>query len=273
MINYDRGERSGGQKAASWVCFSPGRRRHSPIPNLLKRTELMAYTITLVEDDDLLRANYTKALERDGYVVNSYSSRPEALKSFERNLPDLAILDVMLQDEMEGGFDLCRELRQQSPTIPIIFLTARDSDLDRVSGLRLGAWDYLTKNTTTLDFLPVRISALFKIVESLSKSQAADTDHIFIAGDLKIHQERKQVFWKDQLIDLTLTEFWLLHALAKIPGHVKSHDQLMDAANVVVTNNAITAHIRRIRDKFREVDSTFDSIRTEYGMGYRWLAG
>lgn len=273
MINYDRGERSGGQKAASWVCFSPGRKRHSLIPNLLKTTELMAYTITLVEDDDLLRANYTKALEREGYVVNSYSSRPEALKSFERNLPDLAILDVMLQDEMEGGFDLCRELRQQSPTIPIIFLTARDSDLDRVSGLRLGAWDYLTKNTTTLDFLPVRISALFKIVESLSKSQAADSDHIFIAGDLKIHQERKQVFWKDQLIDLTLTEFWLLHALAKIPGHVKSHDQLMDAANVVVTNNAITAHIRRIRDKFREVDSTFDSIRTEYGMGYRWLAG
>jgi two-component system OmpR family response regulator len=233
----------------------------------------MTYTIALVEDDNLLRVNYTKALERDGYVVNSYSNRPEALEAFRKKLPDLAILDIMLQDEMEGGFDLCRELRQQSPTIPIIFLTARDSDLDRVSGLRLGAWDYLTKNTTTLDFLPVRISALFKIVESLSKSQAIDTEHIFSAGQLKIHEERKQVFWKDKLIDLTLTEFWLLYSLAKIPGHVKSHDQLMEAANVVVTNNAITAHIRRIRDKFREVDSTFDSIRTEYGMGYRWLAG
>jgi len=233
----------------------------------------MIYTIALVEDDDLLRANYTKALERDGYMVNSYSNRPDAVAAFTKKLPDLAILDVMLQDEMEGGFELCRELRQQSPTIPIIFLTARDSDLDRVSGLRLGAWDYLTKNTTTLDFLPVRISALFKIVESLNKQQDTDTDHILQVADLKIHWERKQVFWQEKLIDLTLTEFWLLHSLAKNPGHVKSHDQLMEAANVVVTNNAITAHIRRIRDKFREVDPTFDSIRTEYGMGYRWIMG
>ncbi len=231
----------------------------------------MVYTIALVEDDDLLRANYTKALERDGYLVNSYANRPEALAAFEHRLPDLAILDVMLQDEMEGGFDLCRELRQKSPTIPIIFLTARDSDLDKVSGLRLGGWDYLTKNTTTLDFLPVRISALFKIVESLRKNEQ---DHEFITtvGELNIHPDRKQVFWKNQLIDLTLTEFWLLRSLTRHPGHVKSHDQLMEAANVVVTSNAITAHIRRIRDKFREIDPTFDAIRTEYGMGYRWLS-
>ena len=240
--------------------------------NLNQTRKPMSYTIALVEDNELLRVNYTKALERDGYMVNSYSNRSGALDAFRKKLPDLAILDVMLQDEMEGGFTLCLELRQLSPIIPIIFLTARDSDLDRVSGLRLGAWDYLTKNTTTLDFLPVRISALFKIVESLSKNQTAGADHIFTAGQLKIHQERKQVFWKDQLIDLTLTEFWLLYALAKIPGHVKSHDQLMEAASVVVTNNAITAHIRRIRDKFRDIDPIFDSIRTEYGMGYRWLA-
>jgi two-component system OmpR family response regulator len=232
----------------------------------------MVYTIALVEDDDLLRANYTKALEREGYRVDSYSSRPEAHAAFEEKLPDLAILDIMLQDEMEGGFDLCRELRQRSPTIPIIFLTARDSDLDRVSGLRLGAWDYLTKNTTTLDFLPVRISALFRIVESLSRVNGAGTNSFFTVGQLKIHQEQKQVFWQEMLIGLTLTEFWLLFALVKNPGHVKSHDQLMAAANVVVTNNAITAHIRRIRDKFREADGSFDSIRTEYGMGYRWLA-
>lgn len=231
----------------------------------------MVYTIALVEDDDLLRANYTKALEREGYLVNSYASRPEALAAFENRLPDLAILDIMLQDEMEGGFDLCRELRQKSPTIPIIFLTARDSDLDKVSGLRLGGWDYLTKNTTTLDFLPVRISALFKIVESLSRNEQAHKQ-ITAVGELKIHPERKQVFWKNQLIDLTLTEFWLLHSLTQHPGHVKSHDQLMEAANVVVTNNAITAHIRRIRDKFREIDPAFDAIRTEYGMGYRWLS-
>ncbi len=231
----------------------------------------MTYTIALVEDDDLLRANYSQALERDGYRVDCYPDRSAALSAFKKRLPDLAILDVMLKDEIEGGFDLCRELRQLSPTIPIIFLTARDSDLDRVSGLRLGAWDYMTKNTTTLDFLPVRISALFKIVESLKNSSKASEEHITEMGDLRINEERKQVFWQEQLITLTLTEFWILNCLTKIEGHVKSHEQLMASANVVVTNNAITAHIRRIRDKFLDIDPEFDGIRTEYGMGYRWL--
>ena len=230
----------------------------------------MAYSIALVEDDDLLRANYKRALERDGYTVNCYCNRAEALDAFAKKLPDLAILDIMLQDEMEGGFELCRNLRKKSPTIPIIFLTARDSDLDKVSGLRLGAWDYLTKNTTTLDFLPVRISALFKIIEALQSSSDSDADSIKKIDHLKIHVQRKQVFFKECSVDLTLTEFWLLHALTKNPGHVKSHDQLMAAANIVVTNNAITAHIRRIRDKFRDIDPEFDAIRTEYGMGYRW---
>ncbi len=231
----------------------------------------MTYTIALVEDDDLLRANYSQALKRDGYSVDCYPDRCTALTAFKRRLPDLAILDVMLKDEIEGGFDLCRELRQLSPTIPIIFLTARDSDLDRVSGLRLGAWDYMTKNTTTLDFLPVRISALFKILESLKNNTEVNREHITETGDLRINEERKQIFWQEQLVTLTLTEFWILHCLTKIEGHVKSHEQLMAAANVVVTNNAITAHIRRIRDKFLDIDPQFDSIRTEYGMGYRWL--
>lgn len=230
----------------------------------------MSYRIALVEDDELLRANYTQALEREGYQVDSYGSRGEAQTAFKRQLPDLAILDVMLQDEMEGGFDLCRELRQASPTIPIIFLTARDSDLDRVSGLRLGAWDYLTKNTTTLDFLPVRISALFKMLEAL-KSAGNATEKSIEVGKLRIEEERKQVLWNGQPLNLTLTEFWLLLSLVRHPGHVKSHEQLMEAANVVVTNNAIAAHIRRIRDKFHDVDPDFDEIKAEYGMGYRWI--
>lgn len=229
----------------------------------------MNYNIALVEDDEMLRANYTQALERDGYLVDSYANRPEAEAAFTRKLPDMAILDVMLEDEKEGGFELCRQLRRLSPTIPIIFLTARDSDLDRVSGLRLGAWDYLTKNTTTLDFLPVRISSLFNMVESL-KGNSGDLEPIIENGPLKISEERKQVLWKEQQVNLTLTEYWLLLALARRPGHVKSHEQLMEAANVVVTNNAITAHIRRIRDKFLETDPEFDAVRTEYGMGYRW---
>lgn len=231
----------------------------------------MSYTIALVEDDQMLRANYAQALEREGYNVVSYASRPEAEAAFTEKLPDMAILDIMLLDEKEGGFELCRQLRQLSPTIPIIFLTARDSDLDRVSGLRLGAWDYLTKNTTTLDFLPVRISSLFKMVESLQGAPDLQ-EKILSSGGLNINEERKQVFWNEKQLKLTLTEYWLLLALARRPGHVKSHEQLMESANVVVTNNAITAHIRRIRDKFLELDPDFDSIRTEYGMGYRWQA-
>jgi two-component system OmpR family response regulator len=230
----------------------------------------MVYTIALVEDDEMLRANYAKALQREGYHVITYCNRPEAEEAFNKSLPDLAILDVMLEDEMTGGFQLCKQLRQKSPTTPIIFLTARDSDIDKVSGLRLGAWDYLSKNTTTLDFLPVRISALFMVVESLNIGPNTN-DSILERGPLYIHEERKQVEWHGKLLKLTLTEFWILFSLTKHPGHVKSHDQLMEAANVVVTNNAIAAHIRRIREKFIEVDPTFDAVRAEYGMGYRWV--
>ena len=241
----------------------------SPPPSI-HHGEDMTYTIALVEDDERLRLNYMQALKREGYAVNSYGGRAEAQAAFARQLPDLAILDVMLGDEMEGGFELCRELRQASPSIPIIFLTARDSDLDKVSGLRLGAWDYLTKNTTTLDFLPVRISALFRMLEML-KGTSQHSEKALTCGELRIHEERKQALWQGQQLDLTLTEFWILVSLVRHPGHVKSHAQLMDAANVVVTNNAIAAHIRRIREKFRDIDPQFDAIRAEYGMGYRWI--
>lgn len=230
----------------------------------------MSYTIALVEDDKRLRDNYVQALKREGYQVRSYSSRGEAEDAFTAELPDLAILDVMLGSELEGGFELCRKLRGASPTIPIIFLTARDSDIDRVSGLRLGAWDYLTKNTTTLDFLPVRISALFSMLEALQQQHSSGDTSISL-GNLIINEEKKQVFWQESPVSLTLTEFWLLYSLVQNPGHVKSHDQLMEAANVVVTNNAITAHIRRIRHKFKEIDQDFNGIRAEYGMGYRWV--
>ena len=230
----------------------------------------MGYTIALVEDDEALRCNYAKALSRDGYQVDAYRTRTEASSAFRRRLPDLAILDVMLMEEMEGGFELCRELRALSPTLPIIFLTARNSDLDRVSGLRLGAWDYLTKDTTTLDFLPVRVSALFKMLEAIRGTMLQD-ETVITHGSIRIEEERKQVSWKGKAVSLTLTEFWILSALVRRPGHVKSHEQLMDAAQVVVTNNAIAAHVRRIRQKFRETDPEFDAICAEYGMGYRWL--
>lgn len=229
----------------------------------------MSYTIALVEDDPQLQENYVKALEREGYEVSAYAGKAEAVEAFEDRLPDLVILDIMLGEDLDAGFELCRHLRTLSPTIPVIFLTARNSDIDRVSGLRLGAWDYLTKDVTTLDFLPARISAMFRTVEIL-RSGTIENRNIIEHSELRIDEARKEVYWQDRPVLLTLTEFWILCSIARRPGHLKSHEQLMDAASVVVTNNAITAHIKRIRNKFREIDPDFDHIRSEYGMGYRW---
>ncbi len=228
----------------------------------------MPKIIALVEDDDTQRDNYTKILQREGYKVQSYSNRNQALAAFQHSLPDMAILDIMLEEELEGGFTLCTQLRQLSPSIPIIFLTARDSDSFRDSGLRLGAWDYLPKNTRNIEYLPIRISSLFRIIESaMTTPKEADT---ITVGQLTIHKKQHAVHWKNKSLDLTLTEYWILIALTERPGHVKSHEQLMDAANTKISNNAIATYIRRIRDKFQEIDTEFNAIRTEYGMGYRW---
>ena len=105
----------------------------------------MVRKVAIVEDDFDQRENYRDALAQSGYEVTTYNNRQAALRGMRANMPDLAILDIMLEHEMDGGFDLCRDLRALSPTLPIIFLTARDTDIDRVSGLRLDAWDYLTK--------------------------------------------------------------------------------------------------------------------------------
>src|SRR5215475_2394394 len=133
----------------------------------------MARRIAVVEDDAAIRANYAEALKRHGYDVAAYAGRREALEALRGRLPDLAIIDIGLGDEAEGGFALCRELRSLSAQLPIVFLTARDSDFDVVSGLRLGADDYLTKGVS-LPHLLARIAALFRRVEALSESQPVE---------------------------------------------------------------------------------------------------
>jgi two-component system OmpR family response regulator len=225
--------------------------------------------IALVEDDGLIRKNYAEALTKEGYRITTFGDRAGALSAFDRQLPDMAILDIMLGEDLEGGFAICQALRARSRIIPIIFLTARNSDIDRVSGLRLGAWDYLVKDMTTLEYLPARVTALFQVYDAFQQPPAADKkiEH----GSISINESRMHVLWKDRQVTLTLTEFRILHALTRYPGHVKSHDQLMAAADIVVTQNAIAAHVRRIREKFRELDKNFSCIRTEYGMGYRWM--
>lgn len=224
--------------------------------------------IALVEDEQLLADNYKEALERQGYRVTHYSNRQQALEGSKIHLPDLAIIDIGLGEEIEGGFDLCRELRSQSSELPIIFLTARDSELDVISGLRLGADDYLTKDITQAHLL-ARIVALFRRIDAFKLPEKEDS--LIIAGDCQLSLDRMTIFWKDQAVELTVTEFWIIYALAKNPGHVKSRQQLMDAANVVLDDNTITSHIKRIRKKFMVVDKNFNAVQTAYGMGYRWV--
>ncbi|MGI9310646.1 MAG: response regulator [bacterium] len=228
----------------------------------------MTRTIAIVEDDADQRNNYAHALQSQGYAIQTYANRRAALDGFKHSLPDLAILDIMLEDEIDGGFDLCRELRQQSPRMPIIFLTARDSDIDRVSGLRLDAWDYITK-PVNLQFLAVRVSSLFRIASTFN----ADTEPpaTLTLGDLSLDQNTMSISWRGQELHLTLTEFWLVEALARNPGHVKTYDALMQTTRQsYVEKNTINGYVRRIRKKFKEVDPRFSMIQTVFGVGYRW---
>ncbi len=227
----------------------------------------MKKLIAIVEDEPSIRANYAAAFERAGYAVRTYPNRAQAMQAFASRLPDLAVVDISLEDEVEGGFELCRALRALSAELPIIFLTARDSEIDAISGLRLGADDFLTKDIS-LAHLIARVVALFRRVDALQ--HPAKPAQIVRRGALTLDSERMQVSWNERVIPLSLTEFWIVHALAEHPGHVKNRQQLMDAANVVLDDNTVTSHIKRIRRKFAAVDAKFDGIETVYGMGYRW---
>jgi two-component system OmpR family response regulator len=225
--------------------------------------------VAVVEDEVAIRDNYLAGLRRQGYRVVGYGNRKEALAGFATRFPDLVIIDVSLGAEVEGGFDLCRELRARSAHLPIIFLTARESELDAVSGLRLGADDYLTKRTS-IEHLLARVAALFRRVEALRSGDEAGER--LEQGSLTLDRDRMTARWKAIPVPLTVTEFWVVHALALHPGHVRSREQLMAAANVVLDDGTVTSQIKRIRAKFASVDASFDAIQTVYGMGYRWQA-
>jgi two-component system OmpR family response regulator len=227
----------------------------------------MSRRIAIVEDDPAIRANYAEALRKHGFEVSAYGAREEALAAMRSRLPDLAVIDIGLAGDPDAGFVLCRELRALSSTLPIIFLTARDSDFDVVSGLRLGADVYLTKDVS-LPLLLARIGALFRRAELAREPDARE--ETIARGDLVLDLKRFSVSWRGQPVPLTLTEFWMVHALARHPGHVKNREQLMREANLVVDDGTITSHVKRVRRKFQTLDAYFEHIETAYGMGYRW---
>src|SRR3954465_6245731 len=228
----------------------------------------MARRIALVEDDPTIRQNYTDALTRAGYEVAAFADRPTASRTLAARLPELAIIDIGLGADVDGGFALCRDLRAASARLPIIFLSARDSDFDIVSGLRVGADDYLTKDVS-LPHRVARIAALFRRVDATAQPAAAED--VLHRGALALDAQRMTAAWREKPVSLTVTEFWMVHSLAKHPGHVKDREQLMRDAEMVVDDGTITSHVKRIRKKFIAVDAAFDAIETVYGMGYPWM--
>lgn len=224
--------------------------------------------VLVVEDDPGLRENYALALERAGYTVRAVASAEQALECVSENLPDAAVLDIGLGRDPDAGFNLCRELRSRYARLPILFLTARDDEIDVISGLRLGADDYLSKNIS-LSELVARVQTVLRRVSTYAMQEDAVSSRR--VGELELDGQRLLASWCGCRLELTVTEYQIVACLAERPGQVKSRAQLMSAAGVVLDDQTITAHVKRIRRKFEQHDKSFDAIATVYGLGYRWL--
>ena len=227
----------------------------------------MAHTIALVDDDENILASLSAALEDEGYQVDTYGDGVEALDGIGRRPVDLAILDIKMP-KMDG-MELLGNLRQKID-VPVIFLTSKDDEIDEVMGLRMGADDYI-KKPFSQRLLLERINAVLRR-HDLSGQEKSDAD-VLRRGDLVLDQSRHLCTWKEMEVNLTVTEFLLVEALARRPGHVKSRDQLIDAAygeHIYVDDRTIDSHIKRLRRKFKDVDEDFAEIETLYGIGYRY---
>jgi two-component system, OmpR family, response regulator ChvI len=227
--------------------------------------------IALVDDDRNILTSVSMTLEAEGFEVETYNDGQAALDAFNKRLPDMAVLDIKMP--RMDGMDLLQRLRQKT-TMPVIFLTSKDDEIDEVLGLRMGADDYV-KKPFSQRLLVERIRALLRRQEAIATGEVATTEEtkLMQRGALSMDPLRHSVTWKGREVSLTVTEFLLLQALATRPGFVKSRDQLMDVAyddQVYVDDRTIDSHIKRLRKKMRSVDDDFNAIETLYGIGYRY---
>jgi len=232
----------------------------------------MAQTICLVDDDRNIITSITMALEAEGFEVRTYPDGDEALRGLLQRPADLAVLDIKMP--RLNGMELLQKLRQSpaSAQMPVIFLTSKDEEVDEIMGLRMGADDYITKPFSQR-LLMERIRALLRREQARQQPTNTDPNSVMARGELLLDGARHVCNWKGQPVDLTVTEFLLVKALATRPGHVKSRDQLMDAAygeSIYVDDRTIDSHIKRLRKKFKVVDADFSQIETLYGVGYRY---
>ena len=232
----------------------------------------MAHKITLVDDDRNILTSVSMALGAEGYDVKTYNDGEEGLQGIQDNIPDLVVLDIKMP--RMDGMEVLSRLREKS-NIPVIFLTSKDDEVDEVIGLRMGADDYITKPFSQR-LLIERIRALLRREElrkqTTPEAEKDDGDKI-VRGKLTLDDARHVSTWNGKYVNLTVTEYLLLKALALRPGHVKNRDQLIDMAygeNIYVDDRTIDSHIKRIRKKFRNVDNDFAQIETLYGVGYKY---
>jgi two-component system response regulator ChvI len=229
----------------------------------------MEHLVYLVDDDRNLLNAIAEELKAEGLAVRGFSDGFEALEAVRQEPPDLAILDIKMPSI--DGFELLSRMRKEGDaSLPVIFLTSKDDELDELLGLRMGADDYVTKPVTAR-LLVERIRALLRRRE-LSFGRG-ETEPAVERGDLYLDPSRHECLWKKQKIRLTVTEFLLLKTLAVRPGHIKSRKQLMEAAygdSIHVDDRTIDSHVKRLRAKFRQVDPDFALIETLYGIGYRY---
>jgi two-component system response regulator ChvI len=239
----------------------------------------MSNVIALVDDDRNILTSVSIALQQEGFVTRVYSDAASALKAIADNPPDLGVFDI----KMPGmdGMELLRRVRDLGGAVgavPVIFLTSKDDEMDEALGLAMGADDYIAKPFSQR-LLIARIRAILRRQELARGESAADPEEtqatLVERGKLLMDPDRHKVRWDGKDVSLTVTEFLILGALAQRPGVVKNRNQLLDVAyndDVYVDDRTIDSHIKRIRRKFRAVDSDFDSIETLYGVGYRFDA-
>jgi two-component system response regulator ChvI len=230
----------------------------------------MPRTIALVDDDQNILTSVTFALEAEGYKVRTYKDGAAALDGLGRQPADLAVLDIKMP--RLDGMELLSRLRQKS-SLPVIFLTSKDDEIDEMLGLRMGADDYITKPFSQR-LLIERIRAVLRR-HDLLRSGAAEGKgaDVITRGEMVLDSARHMCTWRGQQVDLTVTEFLLVKALAGHPGHVKNRDQLIDAAygeHIYVEDRTVDSHVKRLRKKFKDIDPGFAQIETLYGVGYRF---
>ena len=232
-------------------------------------------SIALVDDDQNILTSVSIALEAEGYDVVTYPDGASALAAIETQPPDLVISDIKMP--RMDGMELLRRLREAGD-LPLIFLTSKDEEIDEVLGLHLGADDYIRKPFSQRLLLE-RVKAVLRRAEPPGPSGESDEEddkQILRRGKLVMDPRRHASSWDGRPVTLTVTEFLILQALATRPGFVKSRDNLMDAAyddQVYVDDRTIDSHIKRLRKKFKAVDTEFDAIETLYGVGYRYREG